>query len=67
MLLQRFRSHAESERKPFPWINIYDYIICQHLRTLTQTVLMVSGQREREREGTASNVGLYYCWEFVTL
>lgn len=43
-LLQRFRSHAEAERKPFHWINIYDCIICQHLQRLTQTVMMVSGQ-----------------------
>lgn len=32
-LLQRFRNHAEPERKPFHWINIYDCIICQHLQS----------------------------------
>lgn len=54
MLLQRFRNHAESGRKPFHRINIYDCIICQHLQTLTQTAAMASGWRELG--GPADNV-----------
>lgn len=34
MLSQWFRNHAECERKPIPKINIYDWIICQHLQNL---------------------------------
>lgn len=52
MLLQRFKRHAESKRKPFHQINIYDCVICQHLQTLTQTV---------EKAGESHGDGQYCC------
>lgn len=54
MLLQRFRSRAESERKPFPPDQYLWLYYLSASTALTQTVLMVLGQRERERSGSLS-------------